>query len=114
LNAITHIYDGGEPPARDGYGKRNTLLGSGIHTLASLWWAAFHQIAFRTQADKVSAGAATAVLAYFVDYHVVPRRLQPGFEAHLSPRALAAVYVALALALAAGSRLRVERLRAGR
>jgi hypothetical protein len=109
MNAITHIYDGGPPPAHDGEHGRNTVLGFAIHTAASLWWAAFHQVVFRGR-----AAAATAALAYFVDYYVVPRRLQPGFEAYLSPRALAVVYAALAVALAAGSRIKAGRPRARR
>src|SRR5687768_11281612 len=41
INAIAHIYDGGMPPAHDGHGGRNTAVGLGIHTAASLWWAVF-------------------------------------------------------------------------
>jgi hypothetical protein len=41
-----------------------------------------------------------------VDYHVVPRRLTPGFEMRVSKSALALVYAALALGLWASSSLR--------
>src|SRR3954463_2194822 len=104
MNAVTHIYDGGPPLAHDGDGRRNTLLGFAIHSAASIWWAAFHEVVFRGK-----GAAVTAALAYFVDYYVVPRRLRPGFEAYLSPCSMAAVYTALAAGLAAGSRIRTKR-----
>ena len=46
MNAVTHIYDGGEPPAHDGVNGRNTLLGFAIHTAASVWWALFFEGVF--------------------------------------------------------------------
>lgn len=56
-------------------------------------------------------GALVAALAYVTDYHIVPARLTPGFEKHLSRRALFFIYLVLALALAAGGALH-ETLRA--
>jgi hypothetical protein len=105
INAISHIYDGGPPPAHEGPARRNTAIGLALHTGASVWWAAFHE-AFcgspvkRTPGKVLAAGAATSALAYVVDYHVVPRRFRPGFEAYLSPASMAAVYAALALGFA--------------
>ena len=51
--------------------------------------------------DTVLAAAATSSLAYIVDYKVVPQRLQPGFDAHVSRRSIGAFYVTFAAALAA-------------
>jgi hypothetical protein len=105
VNAISHIYDGGAPPADEGPAWRNTAIGLALHAGASVWWAAFHE-AFSGPLEKRShkrvlgAGAATAALAYIVDYHVVHRRFRPGFEAYLSPASMAAVYAALALGFA--------------
>jgi hypothetical protein len=105
INAISHIYDGGPPPAHGGPGARNTAIGLSLHTGASIWWAAFNE-AFcgprqkRTPKRTLAAGAATAALAYVVDYHVVHRRFRPGFEAYLSPASMVAVYAALALGFA--------------
>ena len=98
LNAIAHIYDGGHPPAHDGNGRRNTLVGAALHTAASMWWATFYEGALSSQARPRRWGTALAVsaLAYVVDYYVVGKRFQPGFERYLSPRGLFAVYVALA------------------
>jgi hypothetical protein len=42
-----------------------------------------------------------AATAYVVDYHVVPRRLTPGFELRLRGAAFAGVFATLALGLAA-------------
>ena len=98
MNAIAHIYDGGHPPAHDGNGGRNTLLGAAIHTAASVWWAAFYELALalqRPQRRWRTAGALSA-LAYVVDYHVVNKRFRPGFENYLPPGAMLAVYAALA------------------
>jgi hypothetical protein len=98
INAIAHIYDGGHPPPHDGNGRRNTLLGAGIHTAASVWWAAFYELALGLQRPERrwrTAGALSAV-AYVVDYYVVSQRFRPGFEKYLSPGAMLAVYAALA------------------
>ena len=98
LNAIAHFYDGGSPQAHDGNGRRNTLLGAGIHTAASIWWAAFYELALARQAPRRpwrTAGALAAV-AYVVDYYVVNERFRPGFEKYLSPAAMLAMYAALA------------------
>jgi len=102
MNAIVHIVDGGEPPAHDGDGMRNTILGFGIHTAASVWWAAFHELALAEQRRPrpLLTGAAIAAVAYLVDYYVVSERFRPGFEQHLSARGMFAVYAALAAGFA--------------
>jgi hypothetical protein len=110
LNAIAHIYDGGEPPARDGPRGRNTAVGLALHTGASLWWALFFEALFgrrarRSTRDAVLGGSVISVAAYLVDYHVVSRRFQPGFEAHLSRASMFAVYASLAAGFAAAARL---------
>ena len=109
LNAIAHIYDGGHPPAHDGDGGRNTLLGLGIHTAASIWWSAFYEMALAEQRYRLRrfpAAAALSAIAYVVDYYVVGKRFRPGFEAYLSPRAMFAVYAALAAGFALSGRRR--------
>jgi hypothetical protein len=102
MNAVAHIYDGGAPPARNGRGSRNTAVGITIHTAASLWWAVF----FEALPPRLRTGAGAALvsaIAYVVDYHFVHRRFRPGFEAHLSPRSLFAVYATLAGGYALGA-----------
>ena len=51
-------------------------------------------------AELGRAGATTA-LAAVVDFGLTPKRFQPGFDKHLSPGSVAAVYAAFALGLAA-------------
>ena len=48
---------------------------------------------------------ATSAVACFVDFHLTPPRLTPGFEHRLSHRSLAAVYGAFAVGLAVGALL---------
>jgi len=117
LNAITHIYDGGAPPAHDGRWRRNTALGLTLHTGASIWWALFYERLFGTAARRGTAwaaGGASAIAgaAYVVDYFVVGRRFRPGFESFLSARSMFAVYAALATGFAAANLLisRTQRL----
>lgn len=108
LNAIAHIYDGGHPSAHDGDGRRNTFVGAALHTAASIWWATFYEGALSSQPRPRRWGTALAVaaLAYVVDYYVVGKRFQPGFERYLSPRGLFAVYAALAAGYALSGRRR--------
>jgi hypothetical protein len=110
LNAIAHIYDGGHPPAHDGNGRRNTLVGAGLHTAASIWWAVFYEGALSAQARprRWRTAFAVAAVAYVVDYYVVGRRFQPGFERYLSPRAMFAVYAALAAGYAVSGQRRAR------
>lgn len=80
---------------------KHTGLGYLIHHASSFFWAVFHE-AWRERrpgtAPVVSA-ATVATVAYVVDYHVVPRRLTPGFERHLSGRAMFATYAAFGAGL---------------
>ena len=107
LNAVTHIIDGGPPPAHDGERWRNTLLGFAIHTAASVWWAAFYEPVSKRR--PVPAAAAVSAVAYVVDYYVVPPRFRPGFEEHLSAGSLFAVYAALAAGFALAGLMRARR-----
>lgn len=102
----------GEPARhRHDVSLRHTLLGYGIHHASSLLWGSVHEGALaRTRARLVLVAPAVAAAAMVVDYVVVPRRLSPGFERHLSRTGLAAVYATFAVGLALGSRL-ARRLR---
>lgn len=111
INAITHIYDGGPPPAHDGANGRNTALGLAIHTGACIFWATFYEPMFgrRSRPAAMGGAAAIAATAYFVDYRVVHRRFRPGIEKYLSERALFVVYAALAAGYAAAAIVRRRR-----
>lgn len=103
MNAVAHIHDGGPPAARD-RGGRNTVVGFAIHTVASIWWALVLELLPKEERGKLGAALISAV-AFLVDYGVVPRRLRPGFERHLSSISLFAVYAALAAGFALAARL---------
>jgi hypothetical protein len=112
INAVTHCIWPRRALEVAGFSARHTLLGLAIHQTAAVFWATGFEALLRRwtggapRARPVVTGAtaaATAVTAYMVDYHVVPKRLTPGFEAHLSNRSLAAVYVAIGTALLAAA-----------
>ena len=108
LNAVSHMLWGEEAAHRNGVSLRYTLAGAALNAGAMVAWATFHELAWRPNRHQANAtgalvrGAATAGIAYAVDYAVVPARLTPGFEKRLSNRSLFAIYVALAVSLAAG------------
>ncbi|WP_233216893.1 hypothetical protein [Trinickia dabaoshanensis] len=111
LNAVTHCVWPERAPREVGFSVRHTLLGLGIHQAAAIFWALmFERIAPRAPREHpaavLAAAAGTAATAYIVDYHFVPKRLTPGFEAHLGPRSMTRVYAGIALGLAAAALLR--------
>jgi len=112
INAVTHCIWPRRALEQTGFSVRHTLLGLAIHQAAAVFWAAGFEALLRRwtrgapRARPVVTGAtaaATALTAYVVDYHVVPERLTPGFDAHVSGRSLAAVYVVLGAALLAAA-----------
>jgi hypothetical protein len=104
---------------REAYTKhatlRHTLLGYAIHHLSSVGWATLHERVFLMHAGR-SDGVRTAVqalttaaVAYFVDYHLTPRRFRPGFRKHLRPGSMFAVYAAFGAGLALARVIRQQR-----
>jgi hypothetical protein len=57
----------------------------------------------RTNSGVLLGAAATSAAACFVDFRLTPHRFTPGYEHRLSDSALAAVYAAFAVGLAAGA-----------
>jgi hypothetical protein len=70
---------------------------------ASVFWALFYEWLGKGRPRKPARalldGALISAAAYVTDYHVVPKRLTPGFEMRVPRAALACVYAALALGL---------------
>ena len=61
----------------------------------------------RADPGRIVTGAAlTTVIAAFVDYQLKPKRLTPGFEAHLSRASMVGEFAAIGVGLAAGALLR--------
>lgn len=86
---------------------RHTVIGYLIHHASSLLWAAGYEATRPARAStsgRVARAAMIASLAYVVDYHVVPRRLSPGFEHKVGPIGMVAVYAAFAAGLWASTR----------
>jgi hypothetical protein len=85
---------------------RHTATGYAIHHATSVFWAVVHEKVFGgSRARKpalrhLAEAAVSASTAYFVDYHLTPRRFQPGFEKHVSSKGMVAVYAAFAIGLA--------------
>ncbi|MDO4592457.1 MAG: hypothetical protein Q4B46_06595 [Comamonadaceae bacterium] len=109
LNAVSHWRWGNPALRKRGFTGRHTLLGYAIHHCASIWWAGIHAIARHRhpRADQTSTvllGAlTTSAVACVVDFKCTPQRLTPGFEHHLSRKALAGVYLHFAAGLALGA-----------
>lgn len=94
---------------------RHTASGYAIHHGASLGWATLHHkhvadlVGRTSMPRRLTAAAATATLAYLVDYHLVRGRLQPGFDKQLSGTSLLAVYASFAVGLALGDLMETHR-----
>ena len=104
-NAPSHWLWGEPARHRHDVTLRHTAMGYCIHHASSVFWAfAYEGLLERTRTQPWQAAPAIAAAAMTVDYGVVPRRLSPGFEGHLSRTGLIAVYAAFAAGLALASR----------
>jgi hypothetical protein len=105
LNAVSHVLWGSRAANVETATLTETVPGLAINEGASLFWATCYEKGFGELADRgnvgpaVLGGAAVAMLAYLTDYHLVPKRLTPGWEHRVSKRSLAVIYVALAASL---------------
>jgi hypothetical protein len=85
---------------------RHTAVGYAIHHSTSVFWALLYETIFGGSRKKKPAlqhcteAIASAATAYVVDYYLTPPRLRPGFEKHVSPTGMVAVYAAFAAGLA--------------
>lgn len=111
LNSTSHFLWGDRAARRHSVSMKYTGVGAASNFAASIFWA----LVYEGLGRKRSAGRAlrdgvlTSAIAYVVDYHIVPRRLTPGFELRLPNKALAGIYAALAFGLAAHDLLRRAR-----
>lgn len=108
LNATSHFLWGERAGRENGYSMKYTGLAANYG--ASIFWALFYELLGgrkrRTQPRALFDGALISAAAYVTDYHLVPKRLTPGFEMRLTRTALAGVYAALALGLSARDLIR--------
>lgn len=111
INAVSHWLWGDESLHADRADLRHTLTGYLTHHLAAVFWASLyswlhgHRDEAKTPVQAVAGGIATSAVAYVVDYHVVPKRLTPGWEHRMAPRSLAATFGSLAVGFALGALL---------
>jgi hypothetical protein len=95
---------------------KQTGLGYGIHHSTSIFWAAFYEyFCGRSNGDRlqritpgqvVIEAVTMATTAYVVDYGLTPKRLQPGFDKHISSAGMVATYAGFAAGLAITTLLR--------
>ena len=102
LNSTSHVAWGDRAARRHAVSLKYTGVGFAANFAASLFWALLYEGLGRkkSSARALRDGVVTSAIAYVVDYHVVPRRLTPGFELRLPGRALVGIYAALAVGLA--------------
>ena len=116
INAISHIAWGDEAFEQNSMSVKYSFTGLALNAAACVGWGVAMQwlcdkVVQRNSREKtaktvvttIACGAAVSSLAYVVDYKIVPARLTPGLEKHLSCRALVFVYAVLALSLAGGA-----------
>jgi hypothetical protein len=110
-NAVSHWIWEDEALGRREPDLRHTLAGYLIHHGCATFWAVMLERVGGRLLDRkdpaltLGASAATGAVSCFVDYQLTPRRLRPGYEAHLSKPSLALVYGSLGLGFALGAML---------
>ncbi len=103
LNATSHIVWGDRAAKRNDFDWAHTALGAALNASAMVAWATVQHSAFprvKSVLGACAVGATVSALAYATDFHVVPKRLTPGFEKRFSQPVLLTVYGVLACALA--------------
>jgi hypothetical protein len=111
LNATSHIVWGDDAASVDGADLRHTALGALLNAGAMLAWAGVQGLLPRSKSvgGALVKGSFVTSLAYVTDYHVVPKRLTPGFEKRLSGRSLGLIYASMAAALSVGALVTARR-----
>jgi hypothetical protein len=103
LNATSHVIWGEAANQENTPSFKYTGTGYLLNHGATVFWAVFYELLTGrtrlTRGQALGSGALVAAAAYVVDYHVVPKRLTPGFEQRLPEKALALIYVTLAAGL---------------
>jgi hypothetical protein len=101
INATSHVVYGAEAGDVVVPDLKHTLPGLAINAGASVFWATLYERLFgrAVVGRSLLGGGVVAALAYFVDYHLMPKRLTPGWEERVSVRSLAMIFGAMALSL---------------
>lgn len=114
VNSISHMLYGQRAYVIDEPKPKYLLPGILLNFGAMLGWAAVAEIVLRLLKVQIPQTAlnlfvcsGVTLLAYFVDFYVVPKRFTPGFEHVLSSRSMLVLYALMAASLFAGSMFRV-------
>jgi hypothetical protein len=117
LNATSHFLWGERAGRQNAYSVKYTGTGFLANYGASIFWAVFYEALAggkrRTAVRALRDGALISAAAYVTDYHVVPKRLTPGFEMRVPRAALVCVYAALAFGLSAWDLVKARSLLRG-
>lgn len=105
INATSHVLWGDEAATAEHADVKHTLPGLLINVGAGIFWAFARELLAdrlprRDRATAVATGFGIAGLAYVVDYHLISRRLTPGWELRLSRGSVALGFAALGMSLA--------------
>lgn len=105
LDATSHFLWGERAGRENAYSVKYTGTGFIANYGVSVFWALFYEALGKGKPRRLARalldGALISAAAYVTDYHVVPKRLTPGFEMRVPRAALACVYAALAFGLSA-------------
>ncbi len=114
LNAISHIIFGDRALDENHQSGLKVLLGLMLNAMAMVGWAAVAELGFRSFSlaphdykTVIPIAIVVTVLAYYVDFFVVPKRFTPGFERILSWKSLGVVYAFLAMSFVFGGMQRI-------
>ena len=114
INATSHVLWGDEAGNADAVDVKHTVPGLLINAGAGVFWALVQELVLGSsrnpnRATAAASGAAVAAVAYVVDYHLIPRRLTPGWELRLPRRSVALAFVALGVTLGIAALLHPRR-----
>lgn len=111
LNAVSHCLWRNRAFAQQRLSARYSGIGAAIHWGSGVFWGALFETLRGKSASpsrSIGAAAATSAAAYVIDYHIVPKRVTPGFEAHIPTRSFPLIYGALALGFFLATTIRPE------
>lgn len=115
INAVSHWFKGGKAFQQKQPSLRYTLPAIMVHHASSVFWSTIFEQGLKRDGKDLSTSrivkraAGVTALAWFVDFHLTPKRLTPGFERVVSKRSLAMTYVAFGCGLAARSLWKAHR-----
>lgn len=110
INAVSHWRWGERAFKETKPSLRYTLPAVIVHHASSIFWAAIYERWLRRDRQQqepalakkiIKRAAGVTALAWFVDFHLTPKRLTPGFERVISKPSLIMTYAAFGCGLSA-------------